>query len=152
MKKEHEELIKRANEAIDKYGWYVHGVEDNDGNIAEYHTHGLLMTFGQIDLQIIPVSDLPTPKVYDIITSVVSSIICGDKYTNDDEFTIRDDDTLYKMKMVLENEFDRPLLRIIVPDENNLYPWDEGVNPYYELQFTGNDVRVNNYMVYGFYE
>lgn len=153
MKKSQEELIKKANDLLlGEYGWCVHCIEDNDYNIIEYHTHGLLLIFGHIDLQILSVPDLPISKAYDIINSIVSSIIDDEKFTNDDEFTIKNDDTLYKMKMVLENGFDRPLLRIIIPDENNLYPWDEGVNPYYELQFTGKDMKTNNYMVYGFYE
>ena len=153
MEKEREkELREKAQKAMEDFGWYIHCVQDNDGNYVEYHTHGLLATFGHIDLQIVSVPDLSYMKAYDILTSIISSIINKEKFTNNDTLTIEEEYTLYKMKMVMEKEFPRPLLRIIIPDENNLYPWDNGVNPYYKSQFDGEDVEINNYMMYGYFK
>lgn len=151
------DMINKHEENIKKYGFTIHVITDDDDNFVELHTHGILQNFGNLDLQIKFVPDLTLQKAYDIITEI-TSIISEDGSFREFDIVRLDIDELkieYVFRIVQEKIIElgndttasRTLLRIIIPDENDLYPWEDKCNPYYKEQFTDKDRRINNYIL-----
>ena len=116
-----EELEAREREAMEQEGWYAHiVVAEKEGDLANYHTHGMPHSFQHPDLQVV----LPmNPNViHNVVHGIVEKIKEGTVYEDGDVV----DDLIqggYSLKFVAATENDRPVLRIIVPDaSNNLDP------------------------------
>ena len=130
------DMINKHKENIKKYGFTIHVITDDDDNFVELHTHGILQNFGNLDLQII--SEDGSFREFDIVRLDI------------DELKIE-----YVFRIVQEEIIElgnditasRTLLRIIIPDENDLYPWEDKCNPYYKEQFTDKDIIINNYIL-----
>lgn len=112
--------------------WVIHAVFDEDGEKGlVYHTHGL-STYGSLELELnLPLENELAMQFINIIGLEIAN---GLKLT-DGDFV----DGLFSMPIAFREadgifgEGERNL-RIILPDENGLFPWDEGCNPAYQHQ------------------
>lgn len=130
------ELRKFEEEAIEKYGYYYHCVTADDDSPEEIHTHGLLVGFGHLDLQIVFTPKITQEIAKKTIDEIAGTIIsCRCTYTNNIELPNCGN---FIGRLVID-EFGRTLLRFVVPDEQGLYPWDEGCDPDYKVQFNEKD-------------
>ena len=136
------------------FGYYIHFV--NNEKFFDIHTHGLLMNFGILDLQLI----VPYGTEYsngpefldDFIIDFFSNMckyamdrnndpLCDNDFSN---LSLPDKSTKkIKFKVVKDNDFDRMLLRAIFPDNNGKYPWDDDCDELYKLQFSTEDLAYN---------
>lgn len=113
-------LDRKAKEDMAMFGWYAHYVPDDDqcpGGI-NYHTHGLIESYGHKDLQI--VFPLDMNMCHSIATEVVDKIKAGAKFVPDTFY----DEILgngYKVQFIEAKECDRDVLRILIPDKDHQY-------------------------------
>jgi len=110
-------------EKIAEYGWIIHHVSDdsNSPTKTNVHTHGLQEYLNHTDLQIV----LPLPKdtIQFVLDSIVRRIKDGEKFGNGD--VIEDVIANFSVKIIDATDGDRPVLRIIFPDqEGNCDSWD----------------------------
>jgi hypothetical protein len=140
------EYLELQKEYIKKYGYYTHSVvEDGTDELIECHTHGILRSFGNLDLQIVATPLINTP---DKAKSIIERISVNGKYENIKDGTVIGLNIDYKLyyataKLIRDEEWRRVIYRIIVADENGLYPWNDGCNPLYKNQFTDEDALNN---------
>ncbi len=110
----------RIKESMQKFGWYVGAVEhDPDSpNEVNHHTHGLLRTWGHLDLQIcFPMSG---EVAHDIFSNCVDLIKKGQKFQIGNKY----EDILgsgYAAMFILAEERNRPVLRLIIPNKEHGY-------------------------------
>jgi hypothetical protein len=45
------------------------------------------------------------------------------------------------------DKFGRPFLRVIIADDNNKFPWDEGCMEEYKVQFSDEEIKKNEYIM-----
>jgi hypothetical protein len=111
------EMAKWEAESLMEYGFFSHYVTGNDPQSPSgfnSHTHGLDL-IGGFDFQI------TIPLKYEIISSIFHDLAArtksGRKFSNGEIL----DDVLsngYKCRLVLAEESERPVLRVIMPDPN----------------------------------
>lgn len=114
---EAEEQYKQwESEKMSEHGWIIHyvGADENSPTGLNIHTHGLQETYDHLDLQVV----LPIPQqiVQPILHTIVDRIKDGEKFGDGDtiENVIGNGLTV---KMVSANENNRPVLRVIFPDQ-----------------------------------
>ena len=149
-----DKIIEKEQEQLRKFGYYIHFI--NNEKFFDIHTHGLLMNFGILDLQLI----VPYGTEYsngpefldDFIIDFFSNMckyamdrnndpLCDNDFSN---LSLPDKSTKkIKFKVVKDNDFDRMLLRAIFPDNNGKYPWDDDCDELYKLQFSTEDLAYN---------
>ena len=149
-----DKIIEKEQEQLRKFGYYIHFI--NNEKFFDIHTHGLLMNFGILDLQLI----VPYGTEYsngpefldDFIIDFFSNMckyamdrnndpLCDNDFSN---LSLPDKSTKkIKFKVVKDNDFDRMLLRVIFPDSNGKYPWDDDCDELYKLQFSTEDLAYN---------
>ena len=149
-----DKIIEKEQEQLRKFGYYIHFI--NNEKFFDIHTHGLLMNFGILDLQLI----VPYGTEYsngpefldDFIIDFFSNMckyamdrnndpLCDNDFSN---LSLPDKSTKkIKFKVVKDNDFDRMLLRAIFPDKNGKYPWDDDCDELYKLQFSTEDLAYN---------
>lgn len=127
-----EELEARERAAMEKEGWYAHMVvAEKEGDLANYHTHGLPHTFQHLDFQcVLPID----PNiVHGIVHTLVKQIRLGKVFEDGDveEGLIRNG---YSIKFVAAEENGRRVLRIVLPDKNNKLEPDEMAEPF-DMQY-----------------
>lgn len=118
-------------------GYYVHCVENNNFGFSEVHSHYVSENFGYSDLQIIL-----TPAVDQVTASyVIHQCVSDDiKYDSDPRNNIMIFDRIINRYVRFHNvtdhdHGDRKFLRIIVADDNEKFPWDEGCMEEYKIQY-----------------
>jgi len=123
---------KKINEIIEKVGWYVHYVFDDDStpNEVNIHTHGLVEKYNHPDIQIC--FALPQKVAHGVLWAAVNQIADGVVFTTRKRFehVLTDYDVVFANAV----ENGRPVLRMILPDKNNNFNTD----PYYS-QWEGTD-------------
>lgn len=123
-----EALQKKQAAILEKYGWMVHYVFDDDEfpNRTNYHTHGISDNFNHPDLQIcLPIQ----PEVaHGLFEAAINNIKKGLVYDANIEY----DNILaggFKVKFMETQDGSRKVLRMLIPDENGGYD-----APYYKEQ------------------
>jgi hypothetical protein len=117
----------------EEFGWKTHAVFP-DGKInpnkVNFHTHGILEKFGHLDFQV--VIPLKPELVHGIFWDLVDQIISGKKFEEDKEYA----GIIKNYNVMFRNfcEGDRNVLRLIFPDENGLYPFEQGCNLAFSVQ------------------
>lgn len=111
-----DELVKREDEQMKLHGWIAHAVMDDTSLPLgfNYHTHGLNETFGHLDFQIVAPVDLKI--AHSIVNILIKKIKDGEKFKDGDR--VSDVIKKYDLIMMLAEECDRPVLRIILPDQD----------------------------------
>lgn len=131
--REGREAVKKMEaESIEKYGWFVHYVFDDKmcpSNI-NIHTHHVFESFGHKDIQVC--LNLRPELIHQIIANVIEGIKQGIKYEPGRKYAGIIDN--FKLEFIDAVENGRPILRLLIPDENGKY---EGV---YATQLT----KLNN--------
>jgi hypothetical protein len=128
---------------LKKQGWYAHIVTEDPlmPYGYNYHTHGLLESFGHLDIQV--VLNLDPRTVHSCVTNLIDQIKEGQKFQHGDKVdkVIRSaTDIEYQVLLVNAVESGRNVLRMIFPDAaGNLEPQDmdskyghQHCNPYGE--------------------
>lgn len=108
--------------------WVVHGVIDDKNNRVVYHTHGL-DKYGSLELELN--LSVEQKVAMDILNSVGIEIAKGKKYIDGDI-----DETLLTCKIAFKKVkgifgYGEMNLRVIVPDPNFKFPWEEGCQKEY---------------------
>lgn len=133
-------LTKHEEKLMERFGWFAHVVVA-DPNIAtgyNYHTHGMNVTLGHLDLQIVlPLSE---KKCHSIAATIYDQVHSGMKFDDGDETKIpRSNGSNYPVRFIKVREGDREVLRVILPSaEGKLEPKDvaDDDEPEYALQWT----------------
>lgn len=109
-----DQVLEQQQGYMVKFGWFAHAVTDEKNATGfNYHTHGLPESFDHLDLQItLPVDPL---ICHGIAVTIIERITKGEKFKDGqvDHKVIED----YPVKFINATECERPVLRIILPDE-----------------------------------
>lgn len=145
-----EKIINGWKEQYEKKGYCIHQtIIDKEREIAiDTHTHGLLVSQGLIDYQIL----LPMPAALPI--RIIETLI--EQSENHPDWRITDGEThtatidgnLYVYTVRLTELVNGGLVyRLIFADEYQKYPWDDGVRKEYKVQWNKLDARRNYRLV-----
>lgn len=133
-------LTEQEEKLMGRYGWFAH-VVGADPNIAtgyNYHTHGISISLGHPDLQI--VLPIHTENCHGIATSIYDQIKGGKSFGDGDSTEIPSKDgASFPVRFIKVREGDREVLRVILPNaDGELEPKDVATNdePEYALQWT----------------
>lgn len=114
---------------IKKPTWIIHGVGDENTPLS-YHTHGL-DKYGSLELEIN--LNIQNELAGYIINEIGLKIANGEKIMNMDiiEDVVTAPLVVVRTKGIHSEE---EVLRIIIPDENLKFPWEEGCSEKYIKQ------------------
>lgn len=124
-----EAMAQKEAEFIEKYGWYVHFIDD-DPNMplgVNFHTHGVSETFKHRDFQI--VLPLQSGVAHTVFAEVVDRVNKGEIFEHNEAT----DDVIgndFKVKFVNALDGDRRVLRIILPDSSGSLDPEQMVEGY----------------------
>lgn len=116
----------------EKVDWVIHGVHQEDGGIV-YHTHGL-NEYGLMELEL----NLPlqlkraTHFINKIAIHLIENNIAIENEYMDEKNIFQCDIYFEKVKGIDGDGSDK--IRVVLPDENFLFPWHEGCNETYKRQ------------------
>jgi len=130
IRKSMKEYRNKMDELIKKYGYVIENVmADEDGSV-NYHTHGLMESFKHLDFQI--VLRIKPEQANALIKLFVARVKSGEVFSCGTNVSGIIDGEVVLIETLESN---RPVLRIILPDENGLFPGEEGCEPEYDFQF-----------------
>lgn len=111
--------------------WIVHHVfgYDPSGNFANNHTHGMEQ-YGHLDFQL--VLNISPLIAQEILNNLGVRVRDGDRFKPGD--MVDNIITNYAVHLVLKVDSERPVLRVLLPDPNGLFPGDKGCQEPYSLQ------------------
>lgn len=122
---------KKACETI-----LIHYVPNDShiGGLTNIHTHGVLENYNHPDLQI--TLNIPPQLATAVLNGIVDCYIDNGMQLKDGEMNPY---LLHEavVKTILTKENGREVFRIILPDQNGLFPEDEGCAEGYNQQYTG---------------
>lgn len=129
------ELInKQEQEMLNLYGWYVHYVTDfkelRDKGMANIHTHGVSETFNHLDIQV--VLPLSPEIIHPVLVKVVERIQMGETFEEHTHY--RDIFFDKNVCFVIREEGGRQVLRMLIPDSNGRFPFEEGCEKSFVVQ------------------
>ena len=103
-----------------RHGWYVHFVPNDQHfpNSINYHTHGVLESFGHPDLQIC--FPLSTEIAHQILSIIVNQIKKGEHFEPNRRYEKIIDDNL-NIEFIEAMEGNRKILRIVFPNRDGSY-------------------------------
>lgn len=113
-----EELARMERASMEKYGWYAHIVNDYEGAPFKFnlHTHGMMESFGHTDFEIVLPMD---PHVLmDILHNIAGRIKDGEKFVSGKRYTLTNEHSSLPVEFAESTENGRPVLRLILPDED----------------------------------
>lgn len=116
-----------------KCDWIIHGVFDKDKIV--YHTHGL-DKYGMTELELnMSLNQNQAMRFINLIAEhlIENNIIIKDEYV--DEGNIFNCNIFFRRVKGIFGDGEENI-RIILPDTNFLYPWDEGCEEGYKEQFS----------------
>lgn len=105
------EIKQKEQDCIDKFGFYVHIVQDQ--NIFDCHTHGM-NDYDHLDFQI--VFPLPSYIAHSLLSILAKRVIGGEKFKNNQ--IVDGVVSGFNVKLINAKEGERDVLRIIVPDKD----------------------------------
>ena len=119
-----------------KPDWIIHGILEDDGSVS-YHTHGL-DKHEMLELELnLSMEGKQAMYFINLIAYhfIENNIIVKEDYISDDIFTCPVYFKKCKAKYT-ENKFGykEDIIRIIFPDPNFLFPWEEGCHEEYAKQ------------------
>lgn len=121
--------------------WIIHRVVDDETAYCNSHTHGL-DEYGSLELEI----NFPLPQEVagQILNQIGLDIIDGKEIESgdhSDEYLSGGYD-IYFLKTTSVNATisDPIVLRIIIPDIENMFPWDKGCEDFYRKQMNGVEI------------
>lgn len=121
-------------EMMKKHGWIVHFVFETrdcefDG-MANIHTHGMAQNFNHPDLQIVLPIDPQTAHM--LLIEIVEQVKQGRVFEANQRYgkIIKDFDILF----IEAKEGERTVLRVILPDSQGKFPFDEDCEDVYDKQ------------------
>lgn len=126
MKKMHEHF----QNLIEEYGWASHYVPLDEYHI-NYHTHGLTENFDHLDLQITLPLDMNSAQ--GIAIRIIDDIKEGKYFEIDQKYYgyLKEG---YPVEFKQFTECDRPVLRVLLCDQNKKMPYEKGCDKYYKKQ------------------
>ena len=134
------EVAKKRKEYLDKFGYFIDCVISEKGEkifLLNCHTHVLIKSRKHIESQVLLPDCGGTQETQKMGMSIIHR--CVDKIDAREE--IKEDilynDILgggYNVKFLKFNIDRKEVLRILLPDENNLLPNDKRCNPMYKYQ------------------
>ena len=117
--------------------WIIHYVFDNENNKTAAHTHGL-DKHGMKELEV----NLPLEKnqMLKLVNTVAYELV-SNNLVIDEEYYF-EANTIFNCPILLKktvpvfksDKLGKYVLRVIFPDENGNFPWDDGCLPYYKDQ------------------
>ena len=118
-----------------KVDWIIHGV--CDGHRVNFHTHGM-ERYNHMDFQMV----LPYPhqELCRIINTMGLRVQAGERFKDGDLVAGIYEDC--NVQLMVYEETRRNVLRIIVPDKNNRFPYEQGCEYPYNLQLLPTDFLV----------
>lgn len=119
--------------ALDKYGFYVHFVSEDDSSPTGFntHTHGLQSFDDHLDFQI--VFPLPANVAHGVISNIAKRVKEGERFLSG-QYVSEVVGGGLDVKLIEALESDRKVLRIILPDSNgNLEPSE--INESFSVQY-----------------
>jgi hypothetical protein len=100
-----------------EHGWFAHYVADPNMPLGvNFHTHGLIESFGHIDLQI--VFPLDSRIARGLFTDTIALIKAKPGLVIEPDKEISGIIFKYKTLFILATENDRQVLRMIIPDKD----------------------------------
>ena len=115
---------------IQKPTWIIHGVYEEEGIV--YHTHGL-KDYDSLELEL----NLSLPEDNAMIflniigLRIANGTIYQDNDVANDLFNLP---IIFKEVEGISSDSHERHLRVIFPDANGKFPWDDGCNPDYAKQ------------------
>jgi hypothetical protein len=132
--KEQIELFRAHEDSmIAEHGWMAHYVPDIPGKCINYHTHGMRENYNHMDFQVVFPLD---PKLIHTLIAQLHEIV---KNGGVIPVETRYDKVLgggFDVYFQVFQEAGRNVLRMILPDKNNMLPCDKGCDPEYLFQMT----------------
>ena len=134
-------LAERARweqEQMRNHGWFIDLVsgDDETGELADAHTHGLPQSFGHSDLQLVLPLPLTSRTVGRILTNLVNLIKSGTKLEAGSKYSEVIEN--YQVLMLEAVEGGRPVLRVILPDKYGCLDRDQIRHPF-QQQWPGDE-------------
>jgi hypothetical protein len=132
-----EGLKEKEAEMIEQYGFFTHFVFDVGHKFANYHTHGFQKTWEHNDFQI--VLPLAHETAQGIFWNLAHRVKDGDRFSDGQDVDKIINGLL--VRLMKARDAGRDVLRILIPDENGLFPGDDGVAPIYAVQDTAEGIE-----------
>ncbi len=144
---------KEKSNMKSNYNWQIHAIKngckcENDGDYifdmipgaANFHTHGLEQ-YDHPDFQLVLDYELGTAA--DILNALGERVRNGEKFKTGDYVKGIFEDC--DVRLDVFEESGRDVLRVIVPDSNNIFPDEDGCNPsYYHQLYPTDDLYINH--------
>lgn len=122
---------------LEQYGWYMDAVyaDEYDGIHANYHTHGVRENFNHLDFQI--VLNMDPEEANNVFYTLIDYINSGSEFEEGKEYC----NIIKGFKVVFKqySEMGRDVLRVLLPDENGIFPTENGCDEYYKKQLDDYD-------------
>ncbi|WP_182101775.1 DUF4262 domain-containing protein [Niallia taxi] len=129
--KEKFDKLQQQREWMEKYGWVYHYENfPGENQVANIHTHGFEENYNHMDFQI--VLKYHPDLVQGIFNTLYYHVKRGKVYESGKYYS--EVVSGYDVLMQTFEENGRELLRVILPDENGLFPQSPNCNPIYKLQ------------------
>jgi hypothetical protein len=123
-------LLAHEDEILKKYGWVAHYVADMPGKAIDYHTHGIREGHNHMDFQVVYPLD---PKlIHQMIHGLYATVKAGGVIPVETRYSevLQGYDVYFKVYQ----QSGRNVLRMILPDKKNLFPFDDGCDPNFLFQ------------------
>ncbi len=131
----HDQLEAWQNEQMAANGWFAHFVGPAEkSKLVNYHTHGVLESFGHPDFQI--VYGISPPSAEGFFRDLIGRVKNGEKFEDGQVLSglLKKLDILF----VERKEQDRQVLRIVFPDPQG-YVQRDTIHENYLCQFEENE-------------
>lgn len=129
FRKRFNEVSNQFDDMIRKNGWASHYIPYD--NRINYHTHGVELTYNHLDFQI--TFPMPMESAHHIAGVLVQAVKDGEKFEEGKEYVgylVGE----YKLSFKKYMENGRDVLRVLLPDENNRLPHEQGCKGIYKKQ------------------
>ncbi len=103
-----------------------------------------LIDYGSLEFECGSTLDLPfSPNAFSMILNRIGNTVCeGESYTNG-KIKVPDFKTpMYLLERDSEVSEGQRVMKVIVPDYNKKYPWDDDCAPVYKAQITESEITI----------
>jgi hypothetical protein len=123
-------LLAQEEGMIKKFGWVAHYVPDVPGKCIDYHTHGIQEGHNHMDFQV--VFPINPEMIHTFMHGLYSVVKDGGVIPVETRYA----DVLqgYDVYFRVYEQGGRNVLRMLLPDKNNLFPMDDGCDPEFLFQ------------------
>lgn len=120
-------------QTLETHGFYVHATPvPNEDFFLNVHTHGFTTSWNHPDMQIVIGID---PNISaSILWRCAHLIKGGEQFDGDPNVDVVNILEYIPVRIISTTEDSRPVLRIILPDENNLFPGSDECDPLWARQ------------------